>query len=405
MNVLLVAQDKAPSDAFGLLGTELYARGHKVVLLAGGGKVFPASTDEIHEAVREANIVVVGMSSSAKLAAPEIAACEAAVRQTKLFGFYGDTYHAYQRAAQGSWFGPYSQLADFFFAINKEEADKARKVFTDLTPETSVVTGNPSWESYAFPKFTRAEVRANYGIADDEIMVLSTVSKTTVVNILIYGLLVEALSGPELKSRIFISHHPGDRTPYAVDQDEVQKTIGVALDNLAINKVGGQANVSLTGVQNIIANVFSDPKMNLNIYNDLKTFSSVPVELIPSDVKTLDVLPGADVVVEWQSSIAIAAAHQRIPVISVSTELGRKRLYSTSKTEKWEPVELGISEGVGVNVDEIREAIQWLTDVRQTHSFSLRVAQRNRQAEVYPKPQEKGSAVRKMAETLEELVK
>ena len=135
----------------------------------------------------------------------------------------------------------------------------------------------------------------------------------------------------------------------------------------------------------------------MNIYDDLKKFSSVPVTFLPNDVKTSHFLPGADVVVEWGSSIAIEAAHQRIPVVSVSTEVGRKRMVTISNSEKWEAVELGVAKQSGTNSAYLSALISELL------SDSSKLAAR--QAEVYPKPQARGAAVKKMADTLESLVK
>lgn len=362
MKVTLVAQDIAPSLAFEMLATELKNRGHEARLLVGKGKAFSATLDEVREAVKDADVVVSGMSSSAKLAEPEIAACEEAISQERKIplGFYGDTYHCHERARENAWFGSYRRYADFFFAINEEEAGTAKDVLVKPAL-VSVVTGNPTWEAYSFPKYTRAAVRTKYGVADDEILVLAPGGKAPVVNIALWSLLVDALRGFSRKSRVMVAYHPGDRTPYAVDPDK------------------GNAP--------------------LNIYGDLKAFSQVQIEFLDASIKTSDVLPGADVVVEWGSSIAIEAAHQRIPVISVSTEIGRKRMFSIAKTEKWEAVELGVSEGV-YNLEDLRFMLEELTSDKAIRQNLLET-----QARVYPKPQAKGSAVKKMADTLESIVK
>ncbi len=348
MNVFLVAQDIAPSTAFRLLEAELKRRGHAAKTLVGKGNVFPVSIADVRQAVREASVVVVGMSSSAKLAEPEIAAFDEATTVGIPFGFYGDTYHCHERAGEDSWFGPARRVADFFFAINKEEANAAKTVLTNPNLK-SIVTGNPMWEDYAFPKFTREEVRAKYNIADDEILVLAPGLKIPAINLLNWGLLVEAVSGLERKIRIFIYFHSGDKTP-------------------------------------------------LSVYEDLKTFSPVPIEFLDAGVRAADVLPGTDVVVAWNCSVVVEAAHQRIPVVALSTKLGRRRVFSESNTEKWEPVELGVA--VEANCGNLKDKL----DI-YTNSFEQINDLKKRQAEVYPKSQEKGSAVRKMADALESLVK
>jgi hypothetical protein len=182
-------------------------------------------------------------------------------------------------------------------------------------------------------------------------------------NNLIWGLLIEALSGLP-KSKLFLSCHPGDRAQFAVDPDN------------------GNAP--------------------LNIYGDLKTHTTVSVEILLNNLKTSDVLPGADLVVCWNSgSISVEAAHQRIPVIALSTEIGRRRTFFESNSEKWEPVELGVALEVEANPFKLRDKITGLLGNRDHVRFDLQ----KRQAEVYPKSEQKGSAVRKMADALEKLVK
>src|SRR3989338_1259507 len=104
MKVVLVAEDIAPSSAFELLAAELRNRGHAVTDLLGDGKVFPDTFEVVQREVRKASVVVVGMSSSAELAKPEMVACEEATRGGVSFGFYGDTYHCHERARDGAWF-------------------------------------------------------------------------------------------------------------------------------------------------------------------------------------------------------------------------------------------------------------------------------------------------------------
>jgi len=383
LKVALVARDIAPSEALGKhLAPELQKRGHEVVAYLGSGKPLTQTLEEIRQGVRNADVLVSGMSSSKELAEPEITACLTAALQElskkKIpFGFYGDTYHCYERARENAWFGPVREDADFFFSVNEEEAMAAKSVLTNPNL-ISIATGNPTWEGYAFPKYTRAEVRAKYGIADEEVLILAPGGGSPAVNTLIWGLLIDALACIDKKSRVMISYHPDDRTQEAVDPKVVAKLIKEGKD---------------------VISALADPSAQLNIYGDLKKFSSVPVEFLPNDVKTSDVLPGADIVVEWGSSIAIEAAHQRIPVASVSTEIGR-RMFSFSKTEKWEPVELlGVAWEAEADLYSIIGNMFDLLENRHGFLDALRA----RQSEVYPKLQEKGAAVKKMADVLEQI--
>lgn len=133
---------------------------------------------------------------------------------------------------------------------------------------------------------------------------------------------------------------------------------------------------------------------NLKIYEDLVRFSPVPTRFLERIVKTSDVLPGADLVVEWGSSICIEVAHLRIPCVSVSTEVGRSRLYSASKTRDWEPCVLGVSWEA---TDAAELKIVLFVAIGRGRSYDNLLS---RQTEVYPTPPEKGASAHKMAETL-----
>src|SRR5262245_60521345 len=148
MKVCLVARDIAPSNAFEKLKQALIAAGHAVNALLGMGKPPTFGKSDIEAAMKESDIVVVGMSSSKELAEPEIAACTFAWAAGKPFGFYGDTFHCHERAGEGCWFAPFAEGVSFFFAINEGEADSARKLFVNAQ---CVATGNPMWESYGTP--------------------------------------------------------------------------------------------------------------------------------------------------------------------------------------------------------------------------------------------------------------
>lgn len=365
MKAVLVARDIAPSGAFERLIPELEKNGFYVDSFLGKGKPLSEKRHEIETAIAVpgvngvahpvADVVVVGMSSSKELAEPEIAACETAIQANIPYGFYGDTYGCHERAREGAWFGPFRERASFFFAINEEEANKAMKTFPSA--DSVIATGNPLWEDFAFPKFSREEVRANLGLEPDEKFILSPGGKSPVVNILVWGNLIEAariLAAGGRKIKLIFAPHPGDRAIYALSVDQ--------------NPLG--------------------------IYDDLVKFSPVPVQFTDKSVKTSELVPGADLVVEWGSTIGIEAAHLRIPVVSFATEIGKKRLMSTSGSEKLEPVELGVSLGVSSREVLVNMLGQLLSGGPSAESL------RKRQEQVYPAPPERGAAVQKMAETL-----
>lgn len=348
MRVCLVAHDFAPSAAFEKLATVIHG---EVVTFLGHGKSISASIEEIQKEVLVSNIILIGMSSSKELAEAEIAASETAMKANIPFGYYGDIYHCHERARSGAWFAPFREHASFFFAINEVEARDAKRIFPNAE---CVATGNPLWEDFSFPKLTREEARAKLFILADETFILAPGGKSPIVNVLVWGALIDAVSQIcDKRFTIILAPHPGDRTLFATDPDT---------------------------------------STNLNIYGDLIKFSSIPVKILDRNIKTSEVLPGADIVVEWGTSICIEAAHLRIPALTVTSEVGRNRLYSFSKVRESEPTKLGISREVTTDPAEIKNAIKMILNDGNA-LFEIHA----RQIEVYPGVSTKGEAVKKMA--------
>jgi hypothetical protein len=201
---------------------------------------------------------------------------------------------------------------------------------------------------------------------------------------------------------VVLSYHPGDRTPFAVDPAVVQNLV-----KSNPKFTDPSATVSVGEAFAVFNTALADSKAQLNIYGDLVKFApkGVKVEVLATspDFKTSDALPGVDLVAEFGSTIAIEAAAQRIPVITISTAVTRERLYSTSKTRVTEPVELRIALEAS-EVSEIVKAVQDLLVPDQFLHYSdtvqpkdvMRLAQ---EAEC-PRPAERGAAVKAIADYL-----
>ncbi len=190
--LLLLTQMAASSGAFKAIAPVLEGRGHRVTLKVGDGQPLSFSDAEIEAWVREADIVVLGMSPAPKFAAQEIKAGEIAKRLGKPFGFYGDAPFCWARARPGAWFEGLADAAAFYTTLNAEDAEAAKAVFPRAV---RVANGNLLREAEAFASRTRAEVRAQLGFADDEVVVLAPGTKNPVGNILTWGLSQEALGG------------------------------------------------------------------------------------------------------------------------------------------------------------------------------------------------------------------
>lgn len=345
--IVLVARDVAPSLAFEMVKAELWARpGVTGRAYLGHGKPIVAQQDEVDASVRGADIVLIGLSSQKDLAEPEIYAAEEAIEHGVPVVAYSDTFGCFNRP----WFADVLPHVAALFVINAQEAGKAHLQF----PAPDIITsGNPTWEDFCFPKRTRQEVRQYLGVTDETKVILSPGSKSPVINILLWGTLIEAatrISG--LKMQLVFAPHPGDRTAK-------------------------------------------------EIYDDLLTYSPVPVQWVSrEEFPASELLPGVDLVVQSASTIGIEAAHLRIPVIDCFSESARGRWREASGGERWEPCVLGVSRETSLDTAELCREISLLL-----HGTVFATEQRRLQERVYPVSSERGRGARVIADTLLSIAK
>lgn len=339
--IALVGQMVATSRAFERLAPKLQEEGCDVsFFLAHGGNLLRERWEEMQKAVESAEALVVGVGDKEENAREEVAACDIAVAQNIPFGFFADTYDVIARP----WLRKFVKEECFIFVINSSEKEKAQKLFPNAKV---VVSGNPTWEDFFFPKLTREEVRNKLGVKPEEKMLLIPMGKDAVINSIHINAVIEAVY-PLKFFRIFAALHLGHR------------------------KYDGGVNAS-------------------EVYG---TFAKLRnVEFVTKDImSTSDMLPGCDLVVEFASTVGIEAACQRIPVIDYFPSIILDWLESVIGKRTWEPCELGIAKAVYVP-DDLYIAIHELVFLPGSKAA---VALKQRQEEVYPKPQERGSSVRIM---------
>lgn len=359
--IILVARDAAPSGCFKRLEPVLKERGFDVNLFIGGGKPLDAASIELIRITASlTNIAILGMSSSLDLAEPEIVAGKAAKNSGIPYGFYGDVPRCWARARAGAWFEPLAVNAAFYFGVTQEDADAAREVF----PNAKLIgTGNPLREEMAFPHFTREEVRAKLGIAPDEKLVLAPGSKFAAGNMASWVILIDALTSLQKEGQSFhlvLATHPGDRTPCAIDPTTEKE---------------------------------------MNLYKEIVSLSPVPVKIVDKVYfPTSEIVPGADIIVEFGSSIGIEGAYQSVPVISLGFEVLFRRLEQAHGNRVLEAVEDGLSELVVADASKLAERIKNLLTVE---GFAQMKA---RQQELCPKPTERGGALRKIADAIAQII-
>jgi hypothetical protein len=363
--VICIARDASPSRAFMRLEPVLRAAGYAVKLIVGDGSPLSAGEPMTSAYVAAAKILLLGMSSPAENAEPEIQAAELARGLNIPYGFYGDVPKCWlARAVPGAYFYDLAQTASFYFALDEADAEAAREFF----PEAKIfATGSPLREEMFFPVMGYREVRNKLGVKDDEKLILAPGGKLRGGgNILFWGTIMEALSlvseGGRMRFKLIMAPHPGDRNLHLVDPADSGKPI--------------------------------------DMYQQLAELSPVSAELVlKSKMPTADIIAGADLVIEFSSSIGNGAAYQRKPMITLAPQVPLNQIRDKSGKYYLEVVELGLSEFVTGNTFSLAATIAKLL------TEGGYAPQRARQEEVCPAPREKGLALRKMAEAIGELTK
>ncbi len=351
MRVLLVARDKAPSDAFVKLTSALFEAKADYEAPIGGGFPIGVPMSDFAEKVKSSDAVLCGMSSTPGLAKEEIVAAEAAAAMGVPFGFYADTFGAIKRP----WFAHLGNNASFIFVINGKEAAAAREIFPNAR---IVVSGNPMWEDFFTPKLPREEVRRRLEIMDRQRVILCPGGKLPVVNIQHFGGTISAANMmykyPD-DCVVVLSVHPGD--------EYYRK----------------------------------DP----HIYDGLARYSKTPVLIVPQErMSGSELIAGCDVVVESASTIGIEAVCQRKPVIEFFSETALGRLEELTGSREWE---LCCEQGVAENILYDPSALS--SAMHNALVGSDAALLRKLQEELYPAPKEKGIAIRMMVDALRSFAK
>ncbi len=265
--VLLVAHDIAPSNAFLLLRTALTNVGADVKgVILNTGKNEPPSRETLDQWVEESDVVLIGLSSPAKNAAAEILAATQATSHGTTYGFYADTFGAWQRA----WFAPFREHASVLFVLNEKERERAQTLFPTAT---IVASGNPMWEEYFRPAYA-AEARAKAGARESDFVIVAPGTKNPVVNMKLWLDTIDAaypFTETERQPLVLLAKHPGDKT----SQD---------------------------------------------VYAPLLEFGNKSgMRVVMPEIRTDELVPGCDVVVHGgTASVAIHAACRRIPIIDLT---------------------------------------------------------------------------------------
>ena len=345
--VTIVANDIGGRNGLRLLGEFLEKQGIAVCWYLGSGDAISTSFG-LTERIANSDAVICGMSSSEKLAAPEIMAANMAQQLGVPFCLFADSFNAHLKPYFNKWLYKAAAL----MVLNSAEAQKAREHLKDVKV---VATGNPAWEKFFFPRFTREEVRDRLTIPEDCFVILSPGTKELVVNVLLWGGLLDAAT-PLDNALVLASVHPDDQSP-------------------------------------------------IEEYDKLADWSNGRLQVVVSDrddpesMTGSNMLPGADAVVDCCSTIAIEAACQRIPVITYAPEAAQIRRKKNGGSRAWEPAEMGITQFR----DGLKAVYNLACDLRSiaVREFNLVKRKQEEFFPLYPKP---GETVKKMAAVIADII-
>ncbi|MBI4122659.1 MAG: hypothetical protein HY462_01540 [Parcubacteria group bacterium] len=326
-NVLVVGHDIGVAGPLSQVCAEIVKQNGGVTAFLRHTAGPTAKADNLIAAA-DLDAALCGMSSSAELAAFELAAAGWAYSLRKPVALFADLPSSVGRP----FFEEFRAIAAMLFVPNEAAATYGRKLF----PATEVViSGNPRLEEFFTPKLTRAEARAKLGIPNEAVMVLVPGGKDLHVNRLHFTGAIEAAAKLNRMAVVVIAIHPGDKNGRAIYEDLASDCV-----RLAEKK----------------------------------------------DISADDAVAGADIIVSSASTVGITGACQRKPVVNFFTEPALKRLESATGSRSWPGVDDGTELQVIEDTGELAQVMAELLDGRG-RGVSLREAQER----AYPQP-EGGSA-------------
>jgi hypothetical protein len=351
MNLVLVAGDFLESTGLRAIQVALQEQGHLVTAFLADGQP-PRFTDfELRTAVQRADFVLLTISNNIR---ETLLAASTAETSSIPFGIYAG---GGPKGFQAENLAPLRTSARLVFVFNHDEVAKAQ----DLFPNAEVVaSGSMHWEKFFSPDLTRKEARLALKIGEDQFVILVPGDKDPILNILLFGLTIEAASLLSLQLKrlvtVVIGLHPGDRHPPSLYAD---------LARFA------PLNVSVTFICR-------------------STPNEMPVGVKFLILPTPHCLPGIDILVNFTSSLGYEAACQRRPVICFLPQYAQ----GLTVGKRWEQCENGTAvEVLGSSPERLAETIVEIT------KNSIPLTQK--QATAYPTPPKTGAAVRTVIRHLE----
>ncbi len=340
MKVVLVAGDFSQSEALAMLAASLEEVGHQVLKYLESGKPHLYPIDAIKSALSGADWLVCGIS---ELSAEEVTATQFAIENNIKVALYADTFNAHRLPA----FEPVRNAPVTIFTINADEASDAQKLFPKATV---IVTGNPRWESFFFPKMSRQEARQLLQIDEDKIVLLCVGDKYLTQNLIQFGATVDVVHslGWDKNVEIIFALHPGDQN---------ERTL----------------------------------------YDEVVAYAQCGARILDRSIRSGDILMGCDFVVEFTSTIGIQAACLRIPMINFCSTVAMRGKKLDKVKGPWKLTEGGASRLARNGY--IEEFAQVISDM-QTEELGNHL--KKMQSAMFPKPEsnETSFAIQSMCHAL-----
>lgn len=350
-SLVVVATDAGPSSAL--------ARVHKAtncLAFLGNGKLVE-NLDGVTAAVIGAKAVLVGMSSSEKLASPELLAVKAAISAGVPVGLYCDAPGCHRRP----WFSEVRENIRFLTIINESEKRDAQELFPNAVIEA---TGNPDWDKYFFIKTTRQEVRLQLGIADDDKMIFVSGHKVTVITL---PLIVSVLEAVAFIQDLSFVGHPWNRL----------------VTILGLHPGAGVPFKEYSGLH------YAGAPVKVTVRKQGAEVQGTPVQV--TALTEEEMIVGSDLVIGACATAEVGAACQRVPAIAFMTQITLGRNPEIFGEREWEWARQRTSLPVYAQPDELADTMQDLLDDTEIRSQLL-----VRQKEVFPRPEREGIALEKI---------
>lgn len=317
MQVVVLATDAGSSNALELVAGEIAKKRCVPTTCFGRGQpLSPELNTYIGAAVAKADRVLIGLSSSPERAEAEIAAAAMAKKHGVPFGFFCFAYGEYRLP----WFTESLRDANFLFVLNEQEVEEARQ----FAPKATIVaSGNPVWSTYFDTALRRDEVCSILEVNPKSKVAVVVGANNSKRNTPLLDALDHALK-PFPQLRVFFAVHPGE--PEGRDKFEAwaQKS---------------RQQISML-----------------------------------KDIDPLNALAACDLVISSLSSLGIAAACRRIPVIDWIGIEDEAAWSPQGGIGIWKPLTAGASVRAST-VEELQKHISELLDCRTRAFKHVRDAQ------------------------------